>query len=133
MEVNLSPELQARLKQLAEQQGRDAESLVSEAVERLLRYDEWFVGQVEKGLAQVDHGEVLDHEEVGNRLDKFGNGLKANQKGRADKSTLPPEKITPSFGGAPSARAGSPRLATASAFSRGAIATAEDGSTIIFM
>lgn len=73
MEVNLSPELQARLKQAAEQQGRDAESLVNEAVERLLRYDEWFVDQVEKGLAQVERGEVLDHEEVGNRLEKFLN------------------------------------------------------------
>jgi predicted transcriptional regulator len=73
MEVNLSPELQARLKQVAEQQGRDAESLVNEAVERLLRYDEWFVAQVEKGLAQVERGEVLDHEEVGNRLEKFLN------------------------------------------------------------
>ncbi len=73
MEVNLSPELQARLKQVAEQQGRDAESLVNEAVERLLRYDEWFVDQVEKGLAQVERGEMLDHEEVGNRLEKFLN------------------------------------------------------------
>ena len=71
--MNLSPELQARLKQVAEQQGRDAESLVNEAVERLLRYDEWFVDQVEKGLAQVERGEVLDHEEVGNRLEKFLN------------------------------------------------------------
>jgi predicted transcriptional regulator len=73
MEVNLSPELQARLKQVAEQQGRDAESPVNEAVERLLRYDEWFVAQVEKGLAQVERGEVLDHEEVGKRLEKFLN------------------------------------------------------------
>ncbi len=71
--MNLSPELQARLKQAAEQQGRDAESLVNEAVERLLRYDEWFVDQVEKGLAQVERGEMLDHEEVGNRLEKFLN------------------------------------------------------------
>ena len=73
MEVNLSPELQARLKQVAEQQGRYAESPVNEAVERLLRYDEWFVAQVEKGLAQVERGEVLDHEEVGKRLEKFLN------------------------------------------------------------
>jgi predicted transcriptional regulator len=71
MELNLSPELHARLKQVAEQQGRDAESLINEAVERLLRYEEWFVDQVEKGLAQGERGEVLDHEEVGNRLEKL--------------------------------------------------------------
>ena len=53
MEVNLSPELQAKLERVAEQQGRNTESLVREAVERLLGYDEWFVREVEKGLAQI--------------------------------------------------------------------------------
>ena len=43
MEVNLSPELQAKLERVAEQQGRNTESIVREAVERLLGYDEWFV------------------------------------------------------------------------------------------
>jgi predicted transcriptional regulator len=37
---------------------------VNEAVERLVGYDEWFVRQVEKGLAQVERGEVLEHEQV---------------------------------------------------------------------
>ncbi len=46
---------------------------------------------------------------------------------------MPPEKITPSLGGAWSARAGSARLATAPGFNSGAIATAEDGSMMIFM
>ena len=71
MEVNLSPELQAKLERVAEQQGRNTESLVREAVERLLGYDEWFVREVEKGLAQIERGEVLDHKEVGIRLEKF--------------------------------------------------------------
>ena len=64
MQVNLPPELQAKLDRMAEQQGRNAESLVNEAVQRLVSYDEWFVGQIEKGLAQVERGEVLKHEEV---------------------------------------------------------------------
>jgi predicted transcriptional regulator len=71
MEVNLSPELQAKLERVAEQQGRNTESLVREAVERLLGYDEWFVREVEKGLAQIERGEVLDHKEVGIRLEKL--------------------------------------------------------------
>lgn len=62
MKVNLTPELQAKLDQLAAQQGRDTESLVHEAVERLVGYDEWFIRQVEKGLAQIDRGEVLERE-----------------------------------------------------------------------
>ena len=64
MQVNLPPELQAKLDRLAAQQGRQPESLVNEAVERLVSYDEWFVRQVEKGLAQVERGEVFEHEEV---------------------------------------------------------------------
>lgn len=71
MEVNLSPELQAKLERVAEQQGRNKESLVREAVERLLGYDDWFVREVEKGLAQIERGEVLDHKEVGIRLKKL--------------------------------------------------------------
>jgi len=69
MEINLSPELQAKLDRIASQQGRDSESLVHEAVERLVGYDEWFIRQVEKGLAQIDRGEVLEHEEVAARME----------------------------------------------------------------
>jgi len=71
MEVNLTPELQAKLDEVAAQQGRDAQSLVQEAVQRLVDYDQWFVREVEKGLAQIERGEVLEHEEAGVRLEKL--------------------------------------------------------------
>jgi predicted transcriptional regulator len=73
MDVNLTPELQAKLDKVAAQQGRDAQSLVQEAVQRLVDYDQWFVREVEKGLAQIERGEVLEHEEVGARLEKLLN------------------------------------------------------------
>jgi len=73
MEVKLTPELEAKLDSIAAKQGRDAQSLVQEAVERLVGYDEWFVREVEKGLAQIERGEVLEHEEVGVRLEKLLN------------------------------------------------------------
>ncbi len=71
MEVHLSRELQAKLERMASEQGRDTQSLVHEAVERLVGYDEWFLAEVEKGLAQIERGAVLDHEEVGARLEKL--------------------------------------------------------------
>ena len=71
MEVNLNPHLQTRLARLAAQQGRDAEALVREAIERLVDYDEWFIREVEKGLASARRGELLTHEEVGTRLQKL--------------------------------------------------------------
>lgn len=57
MEVHVRPELQAKLTRLA-------------AIERLVVYDRWFIGEVEKGLAQIERGEVMTHEEVGSRLER---------------------------------------------------------------
>ena len=37
---------------------------------RLLDYDEWFIGEIEKGIASANRGELLGHEEVGVRLEK---------------------------------------------------------------
>ena len=65
MEVELTPDLEAKLARLAAEQGRDTRALVREAVERLVNYDEWFVREVEKGLAAADRGELIDHEEIG--------------------------------------------------------------------
>ena len=70
MEVNLSPDLQAKLTRIADQRGCDAEALAREAIERLVDYDEWFIREVERGLAQIERGEVLTHEVVGTRLEK---------------------------------------------------------------
>jgi predicted transcriptional regulator len=71
MEVNLNPDLQARLTHLAAQQGRDTEALAREAIERLVDYDEWFIREVDKGLAQIEQGKVLTHEQVGARVERL--------------------------------------------------------------
>jgi predicted transcriptional regulator len=70
MEVHLNPDLQARLAHLAAEQGRDAEALAREAIERFVDRDEWFLREVEKGLAQIEQGRVLTHEQVRQRLEK---------------------------------------------------------------
>jgi len=70
MEVILSPDLQAKLTRIARERGTDAQALAHEAIERLVDYDDWFVREVEKGLAQIERGEILSHEEVGARLEK---------------------------------------------------------------
>ena len=64
MEVRLDPKLEEKLARAAAEQGRDREALVVEAVERMLSYDEWFLAEVEKGIAAADRGELLDHEDV---------------------------------------------------------------------
>lgn len=64
MELNLRPDLQAKLAVLAAEQGCRAEALVGKAVERLVNYDTWFLTEVEKGLAAADRGEFTEHEDV---------------------------------------------------------------------
>jgi len=68
MNVSLDPAVQAKLRRLASEQGRDAEALAREAIERFGNYDDWFFKEVNKGLGQIARDEVLSHEEVGRRL-----------------------------------------------------------------
>jgi predicted transcriptional regulator len=69
MEVHFNPDLQAKLSRMATQQGRNAETLVQEAVERLVDYDDWFLQEVEKGLAAADRGEFIEHDAVRKLID----------------------------------------------------------------
>jgi predicted transcriptional regulator len=75
MEVQLSSDLERKLALLANERGRDSESLaadlVSEAVERMSGYDDWFLARVDEGLAQVAAGKTLSHEAVGKRLESY--------------------------------------------------------------
>ena len=70
MDIPLNPDLQAKLSRLAAQQGRASEALVVEAIERLVNYDEWFLREVDKGLAAADRGEFVDHADVRKMIDQ---------------------------------------------------------------
>jgi len=70
MEVHFKPDLEAKLSRLATHQGRDAETLVQEAVERLVDYDDWFLQEVDKGLASADRGEFVEHEAIRELIDR---------------------------------------------------------------
>jgi len=74
MELHLSTEIQAKLNRIAAQQGRSTESVVHKVVERLVDYDEWFMGEVKKGLATAGRGEFIDHEEIGKTIDSRYHG-----------------------------------------------------------
>jgi predicted transcriptional regulator len=68
VEVNLNPELQANLARVAGENKHGVEEYVQQLVERYLDHDEWSRQKVKKGLEQLDGGEFVAHEEVGNRL-----------------------------------------------------------------
>jgi predicted transcriptional regulator len=71
MEVHLTPAQETALTKLAADTGRRADELVQEAVDRLLAYNQWFKEQVQVGLDQIARGEVVSHEEVGERIERL--------------------------------------------------------------
>ena len=71
MEVHLSPAKQARLQEIATRAGKNAEEIVEEAVDRMLEYDERFIAAVEEGRSSARRGELLEHDEVVERIDKL--------------------------------------------------------------
>ena len=71
MEINLTDAVKAKLSRVAAEQGKNEESLVQEAIERLVDYDDWSIRQVEKGLAQIERNETLKDEEAGARMEKL--------------------------------------------------------------
>ena len=71
MEVNLSPDLQAKLARIATQRGRDPETLAKEAIERLVDYDARFIEAVEEGRAAAARGDLLEHDVVVERIEQM--------------------------------------------------------------
>jgi predicted transcriptional regulator len=71
MEVNLSPELQAKLANIAAENNSGAEEYVRQLVEHYLDHDAWFRQKVKAGLRHLDQGEFVTHEEIGARIDQI--------------------------------------------------------------
>lgn len=68
MEVNLSPELLAKLAHVAAENNSGAEEYVRQLVEHYLDHDARFRQKVKAGLGQLDQQEFVTHEEIGARI-----------------------------------------------------------------
>jgi predicted transcriptional regulator len=71
MEVRFTPEEEARLAQVASQEGVDPEELVKDAALRLLEDDTRFRASVRQGLAQADRGEFIEEAEMDARVKRM--------------------------------------------------------------
>jgi predicted transcriptional regulator len=69
MEVNLSPELQAKLVHIAAENNSGTEEYVRQLVEHYLDHDAWFGQKVKTGLGHLERQVFLTHEEIGGRID----------------------------------------------------------------
>ncbi len=71
MTVDLTPDQIAELNRLASVTGRGTDELMQEAVGNLLAYNEWFREQVRIGQDQIKRGELIEDDEVRNRIEKM--------------------------------------------------------------
>jgi predicted transcriptional regulator len=71
MEVNLGPELEAKLTRIAAENNSGAEEYTRQLIEHYLDHDAWFRQKVKKGLDQLDQKEFVTHEEMGARIDQM--------------------------------------------------------------
>jgi predicted transcriptional regulator len=71
MEVQFTPDLEAKLTQRAMRQGRAPSEFVQEVVAHYLDEEDRLIEEVKKGNEALDRGEYLTHEEVRTRLKRF--------------------------------------------------------------
>jgi predicted transcriptional regulator len=71
MEISFAPELEAKLNRIASQAGKGPDEVVRELVASYLDHDEWFRQEVGKGLAFLDHGKTVSHEDVRRQMDRI--------------------------------------------------------------
>lgn len=74
MEIQLTPEQEARLDELANFTGKNADELVQDAIRSyLLDYQKWMQDareKIDEGFAQAERGELIDDEQLWNDLER---------------------------------------------------------------
>jgi predicted transcriptional regulator len=71
MEISLTPDLEAKLSRIASETGKGPNQVVEELVADYVDHDEWFRREVQKGVASLDAGRFVSHEDVGRQIEKI--------------------------------------------------------------
>jgi len=70
MELNVPPELEAKLNRLAAESGRPVAQVALDLLASSVDHDEWFRAEVDKGRAAAREGKLLEHDDVATRMDR---------------------------------------------------------------
>ncbi len=70
MNLQVPPELEAKLNRLAAETGRTVDQVALDLLVSSIDHDEWFRREVEKGRLSAREGRLLDHDEVASRIDQ---------------------------------------------------------------
>lgn len=70
--VRIDDTVLERVDGMAKVLSRSRSWVINQAIDRFLEYEEWFIKEVEDGLAEVEKGEIATPEEVGAAFRKRG-------------------------------------------------------------
>lgn len=70
MDLQVPPELEAKLTRLAVETGRTLEQVALDLLANSINHDEWFRTEVEKGRTSAREGRLLDHDDIAARMDR---------------------------------------------------------------
>ncbi len=70
MNLDVPPELEAKLTRLAADTGRTVDQVAIDLLAGSVDHDKWFRREVEKGRASAREGRLLEHDEVASRIDR---------------------------------------------------------------
>jgi RHH-type rel operon transcriptional repressor/antitoxin RelB len=74
IEIALTPEQEARLIQMAEQEGKTPSQLVMDTLTHQFQADEYFRERVRLGIKEADAGNFIEEEEMDARFEKMIRG-----------------------------------------------------------
>ena len=70
MNLQLPPDLEAKLTRRAAEDGRTIDQVALDLLTSSVEHDEWFRGEVEKGIAAANEGRLIEHDEVALRMER---------------------------------------------------------------
>ena len=69
--VRMDDQLLQRVDGIAKSLHRPRAWIIAQALERFVTYEEWYIQEVQAGLAEVDRGEIASEAEVTNAFKKW--------------------------------------------------------------
>lgn len=70
MNLQVPPELEAKLTRLAAETGRSVDQVALDLLASSIDHEEWFLSEVEKGRASAREGRLLEHDDIAARMDR---------------------------------------------------------------
>jgi predicted transcriptional regulator len=72
LSIRLDAQTKKRLEMLAKRSKRSKSFLAAEAIAQYVEAEEWQLGEIRAGLADLDEGRTVSHEEVSQWLKSWG-------------------------------------------------------------